>query len=140
MDESKKTNIQQGLETYKIINLAGQNALRAGLLLNGGAAVALLAFIGVTIANPGFDKKLLLELTNSMMCFIVGALLFSIACGITYLAVYFDGNLKETKRVMVFHFFNITSNLLCLSSYGLFIWGAIKAYLAFRCFITNPAL
>ena len=44
--DSQKSQSQISTEGFKSVILAGQNALRSSLLINGGAAIALLAYIG----------------------------------------------------------------------------------------------
>jgi hypothetical protein len=44
--EQRRGNHAAQLEGFKSVITAGQNAIRSSFLLNGGAAVAILAFIG----------------------------------------------------------------------------------------------
>ena len=50
--EKQKEVSAINVEGFKSVILAGQSALRSALLVNGGAAVALLAFIGKLSATP----------------------------------------------------------------------------------------
>ena len=52
------------------------------LLLNGGAIVASLTFLGTLINNPGFTH--IDRFTTPLLCFAIGSALTVLLCGITY--------------------------------------------------------
>lgn len=114
------------LEMFKSVIAAGQNSMRAAMLMHGGAALALLAFIGNLAVNsetlslvPGFG--------GILPWFLGGLLLVVSAYGTTYLAQnYFSDEGKEDvgKR------WNIVSCALVILSYLAFIVGCWLGYLA----------
>lgn len=115
------------LEMFRSVILAGQNALRASFLLNGGASVAMLAFISrLTEIHP--DKVVVF--TASLIPFIIGVLAITMASGATYLSQWFGAGAIENYHKTAFRL-NIVAILLGLSSYGFFIWGMTRAYHGF---------
>ena len=112
---------QSRLEGFKATIAAGQAALRAAILVNGGAAAALLAFIGhVATAPTGrFEAG---AGAPALLCFVGGVLAAAMAAGSTYLAqAYFQHNREKPAQVWN----NISIGLVCLS-YLLFFAGAIS--------------
>lgn len=79
--EGYRAQCKSNLEMFKSTILSGQNALKTGLLLNGGAAIAVLAFIG-NIANN--HKYMLPDLAGALVWFALGALIMGIAAFLTY--------------------------------------------------------
>lgn len=73
-------------ELFKSVILTGQNALKSAVLINGGAAVALLAFIGHVWKAADGDSALLKLLAAPLVSFVAGVLLAAVAAGTTYLS------------------------------------------------------
>lgn len=71
------------LEMLRAVITVGQSALKSALLINGGASVAMLAFIGriwgSTGAQPTVDA-----LTVSLLSYVFGVLSSAMAAGATY--------------------------------------------------------
>ncbi|VVP25113.1 hypothetical protein PS876_04038 [Pseudomonas fluorescens] len=109
---------------------AGQAALKASILVGGGAAAALLAFASSAwkALNPtGLE---LLGLTIFLLA--CGVVLAVIAAGVTYLAqgLYYDGmgkpdNCKEDRAGNILRY---TSLILVVSSYGVYGWACWNIY------------
>ncbi len=123
---------------YQQVNLLGQAAMKAALLINGGASVAMLAFIGTAINNYSGDKLLLLKLCYSMGMFTTGVLVAAIACGVTYLTGCADARIenergmsddKPSKRLP--KLLNLIAIFLIIAGYILFFSGSLNAYLGF---------
>ena len=75
------------LETFRAVISSAHTALKAVVLINGGAAVALLAFAGSTFGQA--ENSLVVRyLLVSLGFFVVGVLLGGTASGFTYLAQY----------------------------------------------------
>ena len=115
------------LEMFRTVISAGQNALKTAFLMNGGATVAILAFLG-KLSDQHQDKIAIFS--SSLIVFVVGVLVITVASGSTYLSQWFYAGSKSWKQQTGF-WFNILAIVLGLASYGLFIWGAIRAYKAF---------
>jgi len=133
--EKWKTDIQCSMIKYQQINMQGQAAMKAALLINGGASVAVLAFIG-TAMNNDTNSLLLLKLCFSMLMFIAGVLSVAFAFGVTYLAGFAGASETDTdqsgkKTFKWWPILNIIAIILVVIGYMLFITGSLKAYCAF---------
>jgi len=79
---------------------AGQSAIKSSFLLNGGAAVALLAFIGHLAT---IDKSYVATFASSLLPFAYGALAISITSGFTYLSQWlYASEHKYAKNQVLF--------------------------------------
>ena len=74
-------------ENFKSVILTGQSALKSAILINGGAAVALLAFIG-HVWKPDYLRTASINLVGSLQWFVFGVLSAAIAAGGTYAAQF----------------------------------------------------
>ena len=100
---------------------AGQSALRAAILVNGGAAAALLAFIG-HVATAPVGRYQAGAATPALLCFVGGVLAAAMAAGSTYLVQSaFGHDLEPRGRAWN----NVSIGLVC-ASYLLFLAGAIS--------------
>jgi hypothetical protein len=115
------------LEMFRSVIMAGQNALKTAFLMNGSAAVALLAFLG-KLSEQHQNK--IAVFASSLVVFVIGVLAITIASGSTYLGQLFYSGSKSWKQRIGF-VLHILTVVLGLFSYGLFIWGIIIAYKAF---------
>ena len=131
-----KTQVQSEATIYQNVNMQGQGAMKAAMLINGGAAVALLAFVGAAI-NKDIESCLLSSLCSSMLVYVVGTLLAAIATGTTYLAGLIDGdgnNKDKVSKWKFWHhwrFYNVASIVLVASSYLLFLVSSLSTYYSF---------
>lgn len=115
------------LEMFKSVISSGQNALRTAFLMNGGATVALLAFLGKL--SDAHQTKIPI-FSDSLVMFVIGVLAVTMSSGATYLSQWFY-HTSETWKQKTGLGLNILAIVLGLSSYGFFIWGALRAYKAF---------
>lgn len=118
------------LEMFRSVITSGQAAIKTGFLLNGGAAVAMLAFIGHLAQHlPGKVHMFALVLAPFTFGVLSGAML----SGLTYLSqwLYASSEIKAKRGGFVV-------NLICIAfgflGYGLFAWGLCRAYSAFLTF------
>jgi hypothetical protein len=129
--EHNKTTHESNLEMFRSVIQSGQNALRSSFLLNGGAAVAMLAFIGKLTEVQASKIPVF---ACSLTIFVIGVLAITVASGLTYLSQWFyAGNLQW--KVKTGFWLNIAAIVMGLSSYGVFIWGMCEAYAAFIKFV-----
>jgi hypothetical protein len=124
--EEYKAKITYGLEMVKSVKEAGHTALKTSFLMNAGAAVALLAFIG-NIWNKTQAAIVIKALANSLGLFSLGVLFVAIATGTTYLT----NNFYAVKWNKTGAIVNIISILCVIMSYLTFIFGIIYMYKAF---------
>ena len=71
------------VEMFRSVIAAGQNAMRSATLINGGAGVALLAFIG-HVWDKALTPNIVRGLTWSLLLFMSGVLTSAMAGGTTY--------------------------------------------------------
>lgn len=137
--EKWKTEMHHSAVVYQQVNMQGQAAMKAALLINGGASVAMLAFIG-TAMNSDTNNVLLLKLCFSMLMFIAGVLSVAIAGGVTYLAGLVNGVVVDTDQsdkskvnrwLKLWWVLNTIAIILVVIGYVLFIIGSLNAYCAF---------
>ncbi len=123
--EDHKTELARALmmetENFKSVIVAGQNALKNAILINGGASVALLT---------SWKADLLKLLAAPLLWFVAGVLLDAIATGATYLAQLFYalcGNMrgKAFYTGVILHYVAV---LLVGASYVTFAYGGCVVY------------
>lgn len=106
----------QDVEVLKAVFLFGGAALKSAILINGGAAVALLAFMGsIFIGKPDVVK----ELTCPLMVFTSGVLSAAIASS----ASYFSQGYYSRKNESAGNFWRRIAIICVVFSYILFAVG-----------------
>lgn len=80
---------EERIETYKAARQSGLYALKAALFLNGGAAIAFLAFVGNFASQSGINPEQASSFSFVMKWFVSGAFLAVVASGLSYLANLF---------------------------------------------------
>jgi hypothetical protein len=133
--EAQKSVHPLNIELFKSTINAGQNAIRSSFLMNGAATISLLTFIGkLTDSSP---EKIPL-FSCSLILFVIGVGLAGLASGITYCTQWFYATSNyETKSSLMRNIgsgFNIFSIASVVLSYGVFAYGAFRAYEIFRGF------
>ena len=107
------------LEMFKSVISSAQAALKACMVINGGAAVALLAFVGNLLGkNSKLDVASGLSFPIFLFC--IGIVLGAIASGSTYITQ----SLHSYQKVSLAQKFTIFTMLLVMGSYAIFIIGA----------------
>lgn len=110
------------MEMFKSVITTGQSALRAAMLLNGGAAVAMLAFVGKLVEHSSSSSS---AVATAVFLFAIGALLGAMATGSTYLSQMsyaFDGESRvATVSARLLH---VVTVFLVASSLIVFAYGA----------------
>ena len=129
--EQNKAIHESNLEMFRSVIQSGQNAIRSAFLLNGGAAVAILAFIG-KLTETQAEK--IPAFASSLTIFVIGVLVITITSGFTYLSQWFYAG-ESSWKITTGFWLNISAIVLGLSSYGVFIWGMCEAYTAFIKFV-----
>ncbi len=112
------------------VSKSADAALNSATLINGGAAVALLAFLG-NLATKAGSLPLALsaaELRRALLAFTVG-----VACaGFGHVGRHFTqffGFKENSSWAGAFH---LLVMLLTVGSFGAFTWGGVQAFRAFR--------
>lgn len=123
------TETQLGLSVITL----GQNALKSALLINGGAAVALLAFIG-NIWDSGIGKEPACLLASALKFYAIGVLVAAVGNGATYCSQHFY-QLKKEMAGLIFQYLAI---FLVVAAYYFFYSGSMSSYDAIiRKFLMN---
>lgn len=120
------------LEGFRQVIALGQSTLKSMMLINGGAAVALLAFLGNLVARSSSSENIV-EFSGSMFLFVIGVFLAAVAYATTYFSqLFYDGEKDWQRRTgLVFH---VVTSLVGAASLGAFLWGAYVAYSGFIAF------
>ena len=116
------------VELFRAAISKGESALKTAFLMNGGATIALLAFLG-QLSTHAPNK--ISTFADSLVSF-VGGVFFIV---ISYAAAYFSQccYAEENKKSKGDMYRRITI-ILAISSYLFFIEGSIIAYLGFKNF------
>lgn len=122
---------ESSLEMFRSVITAGQAAIRSSLILNGGAALALLAFIG-HLAQ--FNASKVNDFAECMLPFTVGALAIVVVSGFTYLSQWLYASASSIAR-KAGGCLNICCIVLGGTSYCLFAWGLCEVYQAFSQYV-----
>lgn len=117
------------MEGFKAVIGYGQSAIKTMVVVNGGASVALLAFIGHLAAN---DVANVLHFVGPLVPFGVGALFGGLASGGAYLSqwCYEAGWLKRGGA------FNLATVAVGAGAYVAFAWGLWASVSAFSTFLS----
>ncbi len=125
--EANKHTHEAQLELFRSVITAGQSAINSSFLLNGGATVALLAFIG-HLAQ--FKPGKVAEFGACLLPFAFGVLAIVVTSGLTYLSQWLYASPRPLARKAGF-VINMLCIVLGLASYGFFAWGLFTTYRAF---------
>ena len=114
------------VELFRSVIGYGQAALKSAMLINGGAAAALLAFIG-NIWIKGVSPDAVNSLTSAIAYFAFGVLVAAIGTAESYFTQYCYSESFQ-RSAIVFHTLTV---LFVLGSFVLFGLGALESYQAF---------
>jgi hypothetical protein len=122
-------NNEADLESFRQILALGQSTVRSAILINGGAAVALLAFIG-HLSTSAVVKFTILPFAGALRLFVFGVFFASLAAGSMYFSQFFYDREKtwHQRTGAVFHLLTV---LLIAVAFILFVLGANQAYSGF---------
>ncbi|WP_026988403.1 hypothetical protein [Fodinicurvata fenggangensis] len=116
------------LEMFRSVIMSGQEAIKSSFLLNGGASVALLAFIG-HLAQ--FRVGLVSGFAVSLLWFALGVLAIAVVSGAVYLTQWLYASEHGAARKAGF-WMNLLCIALGIASYALFVVGLLDVYGRFR--------
>lgn len=119
-DQEQDLYIKAKIEEFKATVGLAQSSLRAAMLINGGAAVAILAFMG----NIWSKGNVTTGLTGSLWFFIGGIVAAAFGTGTAYFAQHgfvLAKNENEEKNAMRWR---VASIVLVILSYIVFAFGA----------------
>ena len=119
------------LEGFRQVIALGQSSLRSIMLINGGAAVALLAFLGNLITNN--SGAAVPSFANAMQAFVLGVFLAAVAYALTYLSqICYNGSKSWQQGAgIALHVLTVLVGAAALIG---FLWGSKLAYSGFVSF------
>ncbi|RIQ55248.1 hypothetical protein [Bordetella avium] len=122
-------NMAGELAMFKSVDDAGSTALKATMTINGGAAIALLAFLGNALAkqDSGPMALHLQGASYAMMTFFFGTGFAGLAYGARYLTQHLYSNEINTAANLL----NALTIMLAIFSLGCFFWGGWSAHRSF---------
>ena len=82
---ARQQNHEHNLEMLRATIATGQSAIKSALLINGGAAAALLAFVGSVWPSHKLGEALS-DITSALLLYVFGVLSAAVAAGATYLS------------------------------------------------------
>lgn len=128
--EIMKLNHAAELEAFRSVITVGANASRAFMVINGGAAIALLAFLG-NIWNKSSTPEATSAIACSLLIFCLGVLASGVCSGFTYLAQFSTASSGLNSKKGWFYSavcFNVIAVIAGATSLGLFGYGAYATY------------
>ena len=126
--ESKyKAQLENEMEMFKTIFVYGQSTLKAMLLINGGAAVAMLAFLSRYLSAGASDVNMH-YFTLALLLFGAGVFLGALTAGLSYITQYCYCH-YENKSGLAFHMASMVTGISSLLG---FCAGLYYSYLGFQ--------
>ncbi len=127
--ESHRLQHESNLEMFRSVITAGQAAIKTCFLLNGGSALAMLAFIGHLAS---VDQGKITSFAQTLIPFAFGVFIAALTSGVTYLSQWLFSGGDTAKKWGTG--LNITAIVLGILSYLTFVWGIWWAYDAFTAY------
>ena len=115
--------VQSSLEGFRSTMQLAQAALKSSILINGGAAIAMLAFIG-HIWNSGQFSSIQSQISGSLIWFLLGVFVSAVATGTGYVTQVFYFEFQDNKIALRWR---IISVVLIVFSYIFFLLGGYNA-------------
>jgi len=125
---TRQQDHEHNLEMLRATITTGQSALKSALLINGGAAVALLAFIGSSWSSNKIAEALP-DISAALLLYVFGVLAAAVAAGATYLSQAGYGNEFGKVSRCVGYIGHVLAVVGVLASYILFGRASWLAYL-----------
>ncbi len=122
--QTRDIDREKSRELFRSMVTSGQNAMRSALLLNGGASIAMLAFIGHLASTENRDSVPIFA--PVLLQFAWGAFFITAASVFTYLTQWVHHKYKTCA-----FWLNVFCMLLGVASLICFLYGLRSAYNAF---------
>lgn len=122
-----KQAADSAIEDFRLVNANGERAVKAAMTINGGGAIAVLAFVGHLVSNHP-AAGLVSRFAWPLSLFVGGVLASAAAYGLQYLTQYaYARRWKASGNVS-----NIVAILTTTGSLAAFGWAARALYVIFR--------
>ncbi len=121
-----KAELETDLEVLRAVFTYGQATLKTTIFINGGAAIAVMAFLSryVGVENQVANMQFFL---SALLVFGFGVFLGALTTGLTYLSQSFFAHSKN-KLGFSFQVVTVILGLCSLSTFGLGIWYSYKGF------------
>lgn len=121
-----KAELEGNLEVLRSVFIYGQSALKTTILINGGAAIAVMAFLAryVSVENQIANMQLFL---SALFIFGMGVLFGSLTIGFTYLTQFFFSQSRD-KLGTTFQVVSIILGISSLITFGVGIWFSYQGF------------
>lgn len=121
-----KAELETNLEVFRSVFTYGQAALRTTITINGGAAIAILAFLARYVGSPSLNVDIS-KFSTSLLIFGIGVFIGAFTTGLTYLTQYFYSN-EQNKLGVTFQSLSLFLGICSIMCFGVGIW---LSYLGF---------
>jgi hypothetical protein len=121
------------LEVFKSVFPTTQVAVKSLIIINGGAAVALLALIGHLVSTPG-SQQTIHRLAVPLLWFVGGVWAGASLGGFVALGQKLYGEALNPKRTYLKHFANVSVIISILFGLGSLVAFAVGSYVAYFVF------
>jgi len=122
-----KAQLENQTEMFKTIFVYGQSTLKAMLFINGGAAVAMLAFLSRYLSTGASDVNMH-YFTFALLIFGAGVFLGTFTAGLSYITQYCYYH-YENKSGLIFHILSVVTGISSLLG---FCAGLYYSFLGFQ--------
>lgn len=129
--DNRKSLHEFNMEMLRATIMSGQSALKGSLLINGGAAIAVLAFLG-NAWTKDFPRHVLVDASFGLSLFVWGVLAAATALGATYLSQAGFGSEFGRHSSRIGRFGRTLAIVLVITSYVLFACAAWQVYSSLR--------
>lgn len=122
---------ERDLEFIRATVSTAHAALKSAMLINAGAAIATLAFVG-NIIQDKVSVDLIPSLSWALLLYVIGVLVAAVATGTAYVSQAGFGNELGKRSKAIGGIFRVASGFLVATSYALFglaSWGGYTALL-----------
>jgi hypothetical protein len=118
----------QRIEQFRAVSQSGQSAVKSLFLMNGGAAAAILAFIGHLSTN---HPEKVAQMSGSLRIFVIGLALSGGAAGFTFFSNWMYA---YSEKMIWGHCLNAIAVALGVLALGAFGYGIDATYTVFAAF------
>lgn len=122
-----KAELETDLEVFRSVFTYGQAALRTTITINGGAAIAVLAFLARYVGSPSIQVDIS-QFLLSLLIFGLGVFIGSFTTGFTYLAQYCFAH-QHDKFGTTFQVVSIFLGIFAIFCFGGGVWYAYSGFL-----------
>ncbi|MGM7448512.1 UNVERIFIED_ORG: hypothetical protein DFO82_2607 [Idiomarina abyssalis] len=123
MQNNLKLQEETKLEQFRSVMQMAAMALKSAMIINGGAAISLLTFLGNVNVASGMDY-----FTCALKYYISGVTLAALATGVSYLAQFrYLHEVRNPQGMKIGKYITLLTVIIVLASYLAFLVGGLQA-------------